>query len=1624
MLASGGDSSLALTGDEENQLKNLEKEMQMHTVMALRGRAEEILIEERREAEQKKAAKPGLFARLFRGWLPGKDGKKEVEVAGVTLSMSEQDLCEFVGAENEDTFNDFEQDDPESMRYSVSVAVDSLVLSLSDREATTGEKLATHELVRFAFGPMACNVAGRRGPVLALAVDFSLESVDLRDMVTPNSIYQTVLKGGSKEKPLFCIHGEDGPADGHSSYVLVASTAPSTIIYSQPLGARLGRFMGFWRQVDSVALTSLISRSAASTMDQHRVASQQQFRRVIDNREPVDVQLDLHLPDVIFPSAFGGAKEDSVVVVRLGDISAKSTVSGMPVAAPGAVDSCEVLWDGLKVLACGAKDDWMTKGESVFAMSRMSTVVDVATERKNTGVRQLRVSQHIKDIQVSASSESLYHSTAALLSFGEEQSSEKEVALDSSHLSSVVKVAISFALTLEQGWEYMKHREIGMLRSLHGEQAARLRAYADWTRLHYTVAIDSVSLLLSDVDNGAVRPVVRTCVRGMEADVTVRSLDAEANSKIVSIEMEDLVQTFGDEYKFLVRACGNSDGEAFMSGRIHAWHRTSPDYAGVDADASTTLGHFSLGSNLETLAVVQNLLVDSIERAVKQRAALFNQKQEDADKERRQVMIQNVHAAANALKTVKARPVSVVFKAVAHKFDANLYTQRGGKLYHVASVAVHDCQMTNKTSRKGRIEIMGSMGSLSLKDLTPPGEKYKDALHKSDAAQDLIKFEYVHYGKNEGPNGIDASLNACIAKMDGIVSPRFIAEIYFYVSESSIYRTNVMAVRNATRQAAKFRQRLDTETLSLRYAIDLKLSVGGFFFKVPAGIAEDDMFLVSIPPVEASNAFDFTTNSQCPVERMVTVINDATIATVIGGTEQKLLSASMQIEMHRQLAVADLGPDVPVLKISWSVGTLAVSMAQPQVTLAWRTVMNNIREAKATMSWAGERKARAKDRSILDIEVINRGLQTVLQEAALAEEQRQASKPRSDQQLLDFLFQASLEKVQCTLLGAEGSPMAVICVNNVSAGLWIRSDTSYCTELRVFAITFDDADAASQNKHRALIRPTDPDAELASFEYRESKEGDGKAKINFTGVKVVLSSDPIFAIASNVLDAFSAVASGGEDTRLGDTANTGLFEASPDAYSWWGDNTVEAHMTLGHCDLTFLQDCMVEDTPRVTLVFFASAEYAAAKFEESLDLTIHDVEFFATLPEFPDPLHMLDRSSCSMHVDNEYKDGLCISDVTLFCRSLDFVVTYQDVKLVYAIVRACQRSGDRSGMMNTSGVKQIEEFLMAEEQLAEKRMNVPLRDSGTPTAISKMHVQCEILTVCLINDCMGWTVPFATASAKGLCLESETRNDQSSTLNASVTLDANFYNIINTCFEPILEPWMVKLDVVEEPGRRACHTKVHSPARLDLNVSEMHMRGLVQTMESWMQDSKTWGTELNKDGTKFWPYRLRNEAGAPLTFWLGSSLDPPEAQGSEQAFVKELASGGEEPFLFSHKRALQARQRDMSLEFHTLSIKFEGVPDVLTHVPVDITGVHMLPLGELRAVAEIHSDSGTKIVAIQSTFKVYNKTSLPVETAIFRDADSEVSPDCVCACMHEYALVLTSILLFVHFVSERERVYG
>jgi hypothetical protein len=121
-----------------------------------------------------------------------------------------------------------------------------------------------------------------------------------------------------------------------------------------------------------------------------RLAALYLAQRAIKTREAVDLTLRLALPDLVFP---GG---DSLVAMRGGLLTAKSTVSGAGPPSAGAVDRCDVVWSGIGCVACGKEEDWKGMAEGGghgFSIPEVKICMLVAADRSDMSMTQLSVEQ-------------------------------------------------------------------------------------------------------------------------------------------------------------------------------------------------------------------------------------------------------------------------------------------------------------------------------------------------------------------------------------------------------------------------------------------------------------------------------------------------------------------------------------------------------------------------------------------------------------------------------------------------------------------------------------------------------------------------------------------------------------------------------------------------------------------------------------------------------------------------------------------------------------------------------------------------------------------------------------------------------------------------------------------------------------------------------------------------------------------------------------------------------------------------------------------------------------------------------------------------------------------------------
>ena len=969
--------------------------------------------------------------------------------------------------------------------------------------------------------------------------------------------------------------------------------------------------------------------------------------------------------------------------------------------------------------------------------------------------------------------------------------------------------------------------------------------------------------------------------------------------------------------------------------------------------------------------------------------------------------------------------LALKFVGYMHAVDVALVTSRSDAVFPVARLSVRACEMINEESRAGRIEVNASIGAITVTDLTPAASKwpvpiaFTDAVAAGMAALPAAKIaagRYVHYSRRERKaEASDALLQVTVGRIDLVACPRIISEVMAYVYKSAVFRSNfaaLWAASSAASSSVKWRQRLDSEAMSYRYKLLLSLGVGGLRIVCPECSASDDHCALVVPPLLVAN--HFTDTAEC-CEAATTV----SLSSSIHGVEQGLINFPLSVAMKRQLLLRNAGDaaaagDTAVMHVEVEVGTIAIQVSQPQVALIWRSAFAHVAEVKAAWSWQSAGGAK-RSKSVLEIAPIRKLLDGAFQDAAEKARVRQAASERASAHLLDLRLHARLEALHLSLLANSGAALARLEILQAQAHMSVWSDTAWQAAGSVAAVYVRDVEENSTNVFKTLLAPawraSDAGAgegaggagEVAKapfFEgvYDETPEGDGDMRIACVGLTVTLVVDPIFKVLTNVFDAFSdpedksrgaPLAVGGEAVYVVAAATVGGGEPPEppqvEPYAWWGGSKVQGTMQVGLCEVCLVQDCTDEKSVRMTLAFCADADYLGSASSASSDLHVQDVTIYTLLGDGGEALTVLEKTPLTLMMRGTYSATGVDQSLSVLVRSFDLVITYQDTKRIYGLVKGVLDSAKKSGFNTSNGFTYFSSLLdreaAADDAAVAPPAPLPPHQADSVTKLV-LHVHSGSLSI--INDCMGWTVPFLTLYAKNASLDFAVKPDQSAVLKCAVTVESSFYNLLNSCFEPVVEPWSVKLEALEAPARASAHVTVSAETRVEINISEMHMRALVQTVEGWLQDSKTWGQrDVTRDEVS--PYRLRNESGVPLTFWLGSSYEAP----AERALIKELAAGGEAPFEFSQKRALQVRQRDFSVDFHTLSIKFEGVKDVLTHVPVDMIGVHMLPLGDLRAVAEIHNDSGCKIIAIQSTFKVYNKTSLSVDACVLPAAQSE-----------------------------------
>ncbi|KAG0346597.1 hypothetical protein BG004_001308 [Podila humilis] len=213
-------------------------------------------------------------------------------------------------------------------------------------------------------------------------------------------------------------------------------------------------------------------------------------------------------------------------------------------------------------------------------------------------------------------------------------------------------------------------------------------------------------------------------------------------------------------------------------------------------------------------------------------------------------------------------------------------------------------------------------------------------------------------------------------------------------------------------------------------------------------------------------------------------------------------------------------------------------------------------------------------------------------------------------------------------------------------------------------------------------------------------------------------------------------------------------------------------------------------------------------------------------------------------------------------------------------------------------------------------------------------------------------------------------------VDTSLRPSVNYFNVRNSHWEPLLEPWQLVIHVSKAIQPANMMIDVFSKQDLNLNVSHTFIETALQIMTT-IQKEPEHNTSVNRETLV--PYVLKNRTGYPLHVWA-------ESENNIDIVVHKMADGANLPWRFDDWRKMR---ETVASKKNTLGIQFDGVPwESLKDIPVEREGRYLYVLRPKlnkvshRVAVDIQIKNNVKAVTFSSALLVENATSVPIEVVV------------------------------------------
>jgi vacuolar protein sorting-associated protein 13A/C len=224
-------------------------------------------------------------------------------------------------------------------------------------------------------------------------------------------------------------------------------------------------------------------------------------------------------------------------------------------------------------------------------------------------------------------------------------------------------------------------------------------------------------------------------------------------------------------------------------------------------------------------------------------------------------------------------------------------------------------------------------------------------------------------------------------------------------------------------------------------------------------------------------------------------------------------------------------------------------------------------------------------------------------------------------------------------------------------------------------------------------------------------------------------------------------------------------------------------------------------------------------------------------------------------------------------------------------------------------------------------------------------------------------------------------------VDLNVSLNVNFFNIKNSHWEPIVEPWKFSFNVTRTvEGTMAI--SFSSKAKLEFNVSQACIQVLVKTMNRWKKKQQELLNEPNQRLASHRgvhsPYIIVNRTGYDLQIW-GETSDG-SGKGAE---LKQLHDGQEIPWRFGDWRV---QRESTSASPNKISLQLAAAWESVKGISVDREGCTSYVLRPTmddvshQLVCQVKLRDNVKVVTLRSSLVLENMTEIDLEVVTINES--------------------------------------